>query len=455
MDIERDLAAYVSNARFEDFPQEAIEVVKYQVLGVLGTAIAGAKQDGCEPLVAKVKDWGGKEEASLFLHNGRVPVFNAVFANSLMARALDFDDAIAPGVHVGACTVPSAIAVSECLGGQSGKAFLTAVALGAEIAGRLNLEEWQYDGWDPTGFCGTFGVAAVASKLKGLDETKTLHALGLAFTRGAGSLQSNIDGALSARLIQGFASREGIICAELAEDGITGPVNFVEGVWGYVHLYGKDNGKTLVGNKNLGKQFELMKTMFKKYPSCFSTCGSTDLALGLVRKIEAKPEEIEHIDVQITPYMFNMVGHPFEIGSTPRVNAQFSVRYCIANALLRGQPKLKQFELSEISDPGIMPLIEKISVSADPALDKIRHTAARMEIRMKDGKVFRKEVDRASGFPGNPLKKEDHAVRFWDCIDYASEYYPRENGDKILEFVNNLERVENVRDVIPLLQTKT
>lgn len=454
MKIEKDLATYVSTAHFEDFPPEAIEVVRHQVLGVLGTTIAGARQDGCKPVVAKVREWGGKEEASLLLYGGRVPVYNAVFVNSLLARALDFDDAIAPGVHVGACTVPSAIAVSECLGGKSGKEFLTAIALGAEIAGRLNLEEWQYDGWDPTGFCGTFAVAAAASRLRGLDPMETLHAMALAFTRGAGSVQSNIDGALSARLIQGFASREGIICAELAAAGITGPVNFVEGVWGYVHLYGKDNDKTLVGTKELGKKYELMKTMFKKYPSCAGTFGSTDLTLALKKEIGLTAETVDHINIQVTPYLFNMVGHQFQIGKTPRVNAQFNIRYCVANAILRGQPKLQHFEPSEVSDPRIMALTEKISVSADPLLEQTGHTAARMEIRTKDGNVHRKTVDVASGFPGNPLKKDDHTSRFWECIDYASEFYAKENAEKVLEFVYKLENVQDVRVVLPLLQAR-
>jgi 2-methylcitrate dehydratase PrpD len=452
MEIEKGLAAYVTNTQFEDFPPEVIEVVKNQVLGVLGTAIAGARQDGCKSIVAKVRDWGGKEEASILMYGGRVPVHNAVFANSLLARALDFDDAIAPGVHVGASTVISALAVSESLGGRSGKEFLTAIALGAEIAGRLNLEEQQYDGWDPTGFCGTYAVSALTSKLQRLDETQTHHAMGIAFTSVSGSLQSNIDGALTARLIQGFASREGVIASELAAAGITGPVNFIEGVWGHVHLYGKDNLGPLVGLKDLGVKYELMKTMFKKYPSCAGTFGSTDLILAFVKDLGLKADDIDHIDIQVTPYLFNMVGQPFKIGKTPRVSAQFNIRYCVANALLRGQPKLEHFEPSKISDTGIMTLAERISVSADASLEKISHTAAHMQVTMKSGEVHSKTVDIASGFPGNPLKKDDHVARFWDCVGYAGEYYPRENGDRIFEFVSKLEQIEDVRTVLSLLQ---
>ena len=167
-----------------------------------------------------------------------------------------------------------------------------------------------------------------------------------------------------------------------------------------------------------------------------------------------KGGDVDRIHVQVTPYLFNMVGHPFKIGDTPRVNAQFNIPYCVANAILRGQPKLGHFEMAQITDPDIISFTRKISVAADPSLEQRGHTAARMEIRTKDGNVHRKSLDTASGFPGNPLNETDHAGRFCDCIDYAGEFYEKENGEKIFEIVNNLERVEDVRVLLPLLKAK-
>ena len=58
-----------------------------------------------------------------------------------------------------------------------------------------------------------------------------LHALALAFNKSGGSFQCNIDGTLAVRVIQGFVSQNGIICAQLAKRGITGPENFIEGIY--------------------------------------------------------------------------------------------------------------------------------------------------------------------------------------------------------------------------------
>jgi 2-methylcitrate dehydratase PrpD len=107
----------------------------------------------------------------LLIHGGLVPAQNAALANAVMSRALDFCDAIAPGAHIGSSTIPVALACAELRGGCDGREFLTALAIGTEIAARFNLTESAYDGFDPTGICVPFGATAVASTLLGLDRT--------------------------------------------------------------------------------------------------------------------------------------------------------------------------------------------------------------------------------------------------------------------------------------------
>ncbi len=87
----------------------------------------------------------------------------------------------------------------------------------------------------------------------------------------------------------------------------------------------------------------------------------------------------------------------------------------------------------------------------DPGLEEKGHTSARMELRTKDRRVHRKDVEVASGFPGNALRREDHIARFWDCINYAGDYFERENGEKLLDMVEGLETVRDIRVMIPLL----
>ena len=130
---------------------------------------------------------------------------------------------MAPGIHIGSSLIPAALAAAELAGGCSGAEFLAALAAGAEISSRLNLSEAQYDGFDPTGIAVVFAPAAAAARILGLTPEQTLHALALAFNRCGGSFQSNIDGSLAVRAIQGWVAETGVVCAQMAQRGFTGP----------------------------------------------------------------------------------------------------------------------------------------------------------------------------------------------------------------------------------------
>jgi 2-methylcitrate dehydratase PrpD len=153
----------------------------------------------------------------------------------------------------------------------------------------------------------------------------------------------------------------------------------------------------------------------------------------------------------VPPYTYKLVGHPFEIGATPRVNAQFSIRYCVANALLRGSSKLAHFEEEAIRDPQVLELARRVDVVIDPAMELRGHTPVDMTVSMKDGREFLRRIDIAPGFPGNPLTKEEQEARFRDCIAYAKKPLRKEKVEGIVESVARIDHLSDVRVLIPLL----
>ena len=454
MQTEQRLAQYALESAYRDLPESAIAVAKNVVLTVLGTTIAGARAEGCEALVRQALHWGGREESTILVHGGRVPAHNAALVNSTMARALDFCDGMVPGIHVGASSVPTALAAAELAGGCSGKEFLAALVAGSEIAMRLNAIS-IYDGFDPTGVCTVFATTAIAGRLIGLDARGLHDALALAFNRAGGSMQSNIDGALAVRVIQGFVSQSGILCAELARAGITGPKNFIEGTYGYFHLYAKDRRDARPVTDGLGQHFEMEKTLFKKYPSCGGTLGPTDAILALIAEHDIAAEEVARVDITVSPRVQRVVGNPFEVGDNPKVNAQFNVRYCAANALIRRGSTLRHFDDAEIRDPRIADLTRMVHVTADPSFEDPARAkfsiGTHVKITTKRGGVYEKSAAAPRGHPANPMSGAEHLQRFRDCVDYAEGALPADRIEKIIAAVARLEDMADVRDLIALL----
>ncbi|KJS08538.1 MAG: hypothetical protein VR73_05275 [Gammaproteobacteria bacterium BRH_c0] len=447
MTAEKTLAQWLVTTRFEDLPPQAVEQMKLLVKTIIGTTVAGATAEGCAEVIDQVRDWSGKPEATILIHGGhKVPAHNAVLANSIMARALDICDGMAPGIHIGTSVVPVALAMAETTGGCSGEEFITALALGCELTARISAIA-EYDGFDPTGTGTVFGATAVAGRLLGLDATQMHHALALAFNRAAGSFQSNIDGSLAVRFIQGFVSQNGVSCAQLAKRGITGPDNYITGLYGYYHLFCKDKRDDATLVDDLGSRWNMYQMGFKSAPSCGCTIAPTDLILQLVRQHPVDASNVEQIDITVGPPIYNLTGHDFVVGDNPTVNAQFNIQYCVANGLLRKAAKLEHFDPAQVTDPAVLALTKRIKVHCDNS----RITETTLVITTRDGQVYRAETSGPSGFPPFPLSEEQHRERFEDNMGYGGKPLPAESVDALLTLVAELEKVDDVRSLVPLL----
>ena len=451
MSTEAKIVDFVCYTAYEDLSAAALETVRDMIRADVGTIIAGAHADGVGELLATVREQGGAGEATVLVHGGKVPAQNAAFVNAVMSRALDFCDALAPGPHIGSSTIPVALACAEWRGDCDGRELLTALAIGIEVAARFNLTEAAYDGFDPTGICVPFGATAAAARLLRLDRTQTWNALGIAFNRCGGSFQSNIDGTLSVRFNQGWVAQDAVTSARLAAKGITGPANFIEGLYGYLHLYGRGliPADSIIGG--LGEVDRLTQMVYKKYPSCGATQGMSETLIGILRENSLRSDDVAAVRLSLAPYSYKLVGHDFNIGNNPTVDGQFSAQYCIANILLRGRSTIRHFMEHAVRDPAITPYLAKVSVSPDAALDARGHTALDMQVETTEGQVYRKSLDVAPGFPGNPLSREEHVQRFRECIEFAESWFPSESADDILSAIENLDSCRDVSSLANFL----
>ncbi len=451
--LERRFVDFLMAGGFAHLPGDAVTMMKNVILNDLGATVGGATSEGCEAVLDLVRGWGGREEAGILIHGGRAPAPNAVFVNSVMARALDIDDHMPPGMHLGASAVPTALAAAELAGGCSGKEFLSALVHGFEMAIRIN-DASTYDGFDPSGVCGMFASVAAAGRILRLDAGQMSNALALGFNRPIQTFQSIVDGATAVRVGQGLISQAAVMSAQLAQTGITGPQNFLEGVFGYFHLYAGDEYDPSAVTRGLGTDFHLDKVAFKNYPSCGGTIAATDAILSLMQREHLTPEGVARVDVRVTPYIFDMTGGPFKIGSNPRVDAQFSIQYCVANALLRGESVLRHFDEDQVRDPRIVDLVERIHVSPDPTFKEARQGSslrADMDVTTPAGHVYRVSIPIPSGFPGNPLSSERIGGLFREAARYGGRPLSEDNLEKIVALVDHLEDCQDVRDLIPLM----
>jgi 2-methylcitrate dehydratase PrpD len=448
---ETELAQFITELPASDIPEAARTTARRVVLACAGTGVAAGGEAGIAELHEMLRRRGGAHQARSLIFGGWLPAHAAAQFNGTLCRALDYCDALEPGSHNGSSVVPAAFAAAEMAGACSGEELLAAVAIGCEVGARMRLTESMYDGFDPTGVSVVFASTAAAARIARLSRRQTHNALALAFNRCAGSFQSNIDGSLAVRVIQGWVAQTGLECAELAQAGITGPKNFLTGIYGYAHLYGRDELHPESITASIGAEWRMNQITFKKYPSCGATQGMTQLSLELVRELGLSPDDVAHVEVRINPFCHRLVGGEFIPGDNARVDAQFNARYCVANAIVRTASTLQHFSAGAVADSKVSELIGRVQCSGDPALDERNHSAVELDLTTRDGGRHCRRLDASPGFPGNELTDADHDLRFDDCMNYAAYPLPRDNVAAFRERLNALEQLADARTLIDCL----
>jgi len=460
MKIEQSIVEGIQITDFDKLPENVIEATKKSAVDTLAVIIAGRKAEGCETLFQLVKEWGGKKEATILTYGKKVPFPNAVFVNAVMARAMDLDEVHDIGtVHPSACIIPATLGAAEVSNGVSGKEFIVANALGIDLICRMSLAPAIgscVSGMNFTYQCGTFGATAAVGKLLRLDRHQMINALGIAYSQAAGNSQCFVDGALTIRVQQGLSAKAGALSAVLAQRGITGAENFFEGKFGYFNIYqgGKFDRNILL--KDYGKHFEGIHVSQKPlYSCCKFNHASIDAARALVQEYKIKPNQIDQIEALVTSQeVYNFVCDPIDVKQNPRtlMDAQFSLPYTVALALVKGKVSLDDFTHEAIKDERVLKIARKVSVQLKPTEGRALLPAPGIiKLRTLDGKQFTKEVHFVKGHPNHPNSLEDCFEKMMACIDYSRCRKIKERYQQVRDLLMDLENVSDVREVITLL----
>ncbi len=241
--------------------------------------------------------------------------------------------------HPGCVVIPAALALAE-RSGADGDTFLRAVLHGFEAVCRVGMSvgPTHYRVWHNTATCGPFGAAMAASSLLELDDEAAVHALGNAGTQSAGLWEFLDTGAMSKHLHAGRAAEAGVVAAELAAGGFTGPPAILEGPRGFYAgaCPDPDPGAVL---RHPDAPWQVHATSIKPWPSCRHTHPAIDAALEVSAKID--PAAVAAVEASTYRAAVDVCDRP--VPASP-YEAKFSLQHCIAAALADGAVGFDSFE---------------------------------------------------------------------------------------------------------------
>jgi 2-methylcitrate dehydratase PrpD len=280
----------------------------------------------------------------------------------------------------------------------------------------------------------------------GLDAERTAWALGLAGTQGAGLWAFNADGTMSKRLHAGKAAHSGVLAAELAALGFTGPTQIYEYADGGVLKAFSDNSDPAPLTADLGHVFHLEATSIKPYCCCGSTHSYVDAALQLREKLGTPWDVKRKVRVGVANVVNVQCG--FDYRPSSALNAQMSLRYVVAAALVEGQALPPQFTDEKMRDPRLVELAQSIELVPDAKLDALYPKEFPGWVAAESrGEWVRAYVANPTGSQFSPIDARGITEKFRGIN-------PTLPVDRIAEVALHIER-HSVRDLLALLARAT
>lgn len=391
-----------------------LEQASLFTLDAIANALAGRCSEPGEILLR----WGGSAARDA----GR-----QAFLLGALTHILEMDDLHrASVVHPGCVVVPAAWAVAR-REGAGGRNLLIAVLRGFEAAIRVGMAVGpaHYRLWHNTATCGPFGSAIAAASLMNLPEAATVHALGNAGTQSAGLWQFLETGAMTKHLHAGRGAEAGVLAADLARLGFTGPPAILEGARGFFAATCPDADPQAV-LRNPDGPWELARTSIKPWPSCRHTHPTIDAAQALRPQVQI--DAIERVDVETYQAALNLCDRP-----EPRseYEAKFSLQHCVAAALSR-EVDFSAFDSQARS--ALAGLRKRVTVHlAEPYASAYPHAwGSAVRVVCKDGTRLSAQRTQAKGDPEAPLSRAELIDKARMLLGYGGVSAPQRLIDAIL-----------------------
>ncbi len=414
MTLVEQLANFVVRASYDEISEAARQQLKIRILDGLGCALGALEGEPIQRLRIHIDEFGGKPLATL-IGGGKTAPDRAAFYNSALVRYLDYNDSYPtrgetchPSDNLGAVLAGCEYAA------KSGKDLLTALAVAYQVQGRLSeVAPVRAKGFDHT-TQGAYAAAAGVAKALGMDVAQTANAVAISGTAN-NALRVTRTGKLSNW--KGLAYPNTVFGAThatfLAMHGITGPLEVFEGNKGFM--------ESIAGPFTIDWQHEnleaVLNSSVKKYNAEFHSQSALEGLLELRSAHQVRPGEVERIELDTFDVAYHIIGGGEE-GDKRQVStkeeADHSLPYMLAVALLDGEVSPAQYEPQRILREDVQSLLRKVQVRPDAALSSRfpQEMPCRLRIVLKSGEQYSIEKRDYEGFATRPMSWESAKDKF-------------------------------------------
>jgi 2-methylcitrate dehydratase PrpD len=281
-----------------------------------------------------------------------------------------------------------------------------------------------------------------------MDRAALTSALGIAGSLASGLMEFLEDGSWVKRLHPGWAGQAGATAAALARAGFPGPATVLEGRYGLYRTFVSTDPDPRPFD-TLGQTWETLNIGFKPYPACHYLHAFLDCALSLRETHRLEPDAIEAIECLVPPSGMPLVAEPYQVKLRPRTpyDAQFSLPYSVAAALVDGRVDLDTYAPERLGDARVLALADRVTCRPDPDTTFPNGFPGWVRVRLTDGRTVEAREPDGRGGPARPLPARAIVEKF---RANAGRVLPAARVGEIERATLALDTLSDVRALMPL-----
>ncbi|GLQ19598.1 MmgE/PrpD family protein [Algimonas porphyrae] len=431
------------------FSDSAYDAAKTFLLDSLGVGIAGAKAPFQSSVHAVVRSWGEGGPVHLWGHETTAPQASAAYLNGFQIHSMEYDCVHEPAVVHPMATILAAIGSEvEARGQTSGFELMEALIVAVDVAAELGVAVKSPLKFFRPATAGLFGATLGIARLRGFDEATSLSAMGCALAQCAGVMQAHVEGKPTLPVQIAGAARAAVVACDLAQSGLHGPEQSLEGPFGYFAMF-EDEVDLASAAEALGKLHRITEVSWKPFPTGRAAQGGIPLVQRLMEQ-GVTPDTLETLELQAPPIIPRLVARPAHAGMSPNY-ARLCFPYLAAVTLNRGTVGLSDFTTESLNDPELLALAGRVSVTTNHIEDPAEFVPQTAVAQLKDGSERIALTAKLFGSPADPLSREQHIAKFRNCVRFGlSDDKADEVADRLIASVDDLERFDDVRELFSL-----
>lgn len=445
MTITEHLAEYALSLAEGEICRSVLDAARPFFLDALACLFLGIESDSVRMTIPYVKAYGGTEGCVFPGKEAlKTDAAHGAMLGAMSAHSSDFDDmSLSLNGHPSALLVPVLFSLGQ-KEGASGEEMLRAYIAGVEIDAILgrSLSEIGYrKGLNTTCYLGVIGAAAAAGCLLHLDRDQLVNAMGIAINEASGFKANYGTPAKDAAI--GMAALKAVTAAELARAGMKASADSLEGPFGLMTTLCGEAPAERVHRLIDEHEWEFLSPglIMKPYPSCRGNHSGIDCLTAILRDHPFDAQELEEIVCHVDQAAFDT--DRYQYPQTPG-EAKFSLAFCLACIILHGKIEIEDFLGEKLRDTAPLSLIPRVKIVCSPEEFPESHFGTRMEVRLKNGTVYRETVCFASGHPRRPMSKEAVQQKLMHCLRHSFSREKAEELAALLERFDSLGRAEQI-----------